>query len=76
MEGYGSGSALAAQQNYAGDLLRKQAFLESPTLSQNIDRRIADMQQQIARLNKVRDLLEKGLLLEVPIEDLRFAMSY
>lgn len=47
------------------------------TLSQNIDRRIRDMQEQIERLERVKELLQKpDGILNVPLHDLRFAMNY
>ena len=50
---------------------------DSPTLSQNIDRRIIEMQRQIQRLEYVKQQLVKpGGILEIPIDDLRFAMNY
>ena len=49
----------------------------SPTLSQNIDRRIIEMQCQIQRLEFVKQQLAKPSgILEIPIDDLRFAMNY
>lgn len=50
--------------------------LHSPTLAENIDNRIASMEEQIKRLTRVRSLLAEGRILDVPIEDLRFAMNY
>ncbi len=49
----------------------------SPTLAQNIDYRIESMKSQIARLEQVKQLLaEPAGMLNVPLEDLRFAMNY
>lgn len=49
----------------------------SATVSENIDRQIAEMQKQIERLEQLKKLLsEPGGILNVPIQDLRFAMNY
>ena len=49
----------------------------SPTLAQNIDMRIEMLNSQVERLQKVKILLsEPAGMLNVPIEDLRFAMNY
>lgn len=49
----------------------------SPTLSQNIDDRIEMLETQVARLKNVKSLLaDPAGILNVPIEDLRFAMNY
>lgn len=47
------------------------------TVSQNIDFRIADLRNQIERLERTKAILaEPGGILNVPLDDLRFAMSY
>lgn len=49
----------------------------NPTLAQNIDQRIAMLEQQVGRLTRVKALLaEPAGILNVPIDDLRFAMNY
>jgi hypothetical protein len=49
----------------------------NPTLAQNIDQRIAMLEQQVDRLTRVKVLLaEPAGILNVPIDDLRFAMNY
>lgn len=54
-----------------------EGYRESPTLSQNIDDRIKHLQEQVERLTRVKQLLgEPAGLLNVPIDDLRFAMNY
>lgn len=68
------GYALAAGQS--SNLIDRNHKLHSPTLAENIDNRIASMEDQIKRLTKVRGLLAEGRILDVPIEDLRFAMNY
>jgi uncharacterized small protein (DUF1192 family) len=51
--------------------------MHNPTLAQNIDQRIAAMKSQVERLERVKALLaEPAGILNVPIDDLRFAMSY
>jgi hypothetical protein len=50
--------------------------LVSPTLRENIDQRIMQLEDNIKRLEKVRGLLAEGWMLDIPIEDLRFAMNY
>lgn len=50
---------------------------QSPTLSANIDARIEHLEQQIVALKLVRaKLAEPGGILQIPIDDLRFAMQY
>lgn len=50
---------------------------KSPTLSESIDRRIEVLKAQIAQLELVKaELAKPGGMLNVPIEDLRFALSY
>lgn len=47
------------------------------TVSKNIDRQIEDLTKQIERLQKLKvSLSEPGGLLNVSIQDLRFAMNY
>lgn len=47
------------------------------TLAQNIDNRILHLKDQVTRLERTKALLaEPGGLLNVPIDDLRFAMNY
>lgn len=48
----------------------------NPTLAENIDQRIAMMEEQVKRLKSVKEKLASGSMLDVPIDDLRFAMSY
>jgi|GEM_PF-3787866 len=50
--------------------------MQSPTLSENIEQRIAMLEQQVERLKNVKAKLLTGSMLDVPIEDLRFAMNY
>lgn len=61
-----------AGQMHSISLLSKQSI----TVSENIDLRISSMENQITRLKKVKHLLAEGKLLEVSIDDLRFAMQY
>ena len=50
---------------------------KSPTLLENIDRRIADMKNQIERLELTKIEMQKpGGILNIPIDDLRQAMNY
>lgn len=54
-----------------------QDIRHNPTLAQSIDHRVAMLEQQIDRLNRVKSLLaEPAGILNVPVDDLRFAMSY
>lgn len=49
----------------------------SPTLLQNIDNRIESLESQIARLKNVKQVMQsEGGILNVPIDDLLFAMNY
>lgn len=49
----------------------------NPTLAENIDMRINSLKIQVERLERVKQLLaEPAGMLNVPIDDLRFAMSY
>ena len=49
----------------------------SPTLAQNIDMRLKYLATQISNLERVKTLLaEPGGILNVPIDDLRFAMNH
>lgn len=68
-----AGSAVGYAQ---AQLVGKNAKLHSPTLAENIDDRIRSMHDQIQRLERVRSLLREGRMLDIPIEDLRFAMNY
>lgn len=53
------------------------ATRKSPTLLENIDYRIASLKDQVERLERVKELLGAPAgLLNVPIDDLRFAMNY
>lgn len=50
---------------------------KSLTMAENIDFRIATLRDQITRLEKVKSLLASpDGLLNVPLDDLRFAMQY
>jgi ferritin-like metal-binding protein YciE len=48
----------------------------NPTLAQNIEQRIAMLEDQVTRLKSVKEKLSTGSILDVPIDDLRFAMNY
>lgn len=65
----GSNMALAKEKMLAD-------VRHNPTLAENIDQRIAAMEDQVRRLKSVKDKLATGSMLDVPIDDLRFAMSY
>lgn len=57
--------------------LNESARKESPTLAENIDLRIARLKNEVTRLERVKVLLSEPTgLLNVPIDDLRFAMNY
>jgi len=72
--------AQCAKQDLAiGGIIRGLEHEEkrSPTLHENINNRIANMKGQVERLERVKVLLaEPGGILNVSIEDLRFALSY
>lgn len=71
----GSVNYMAIEKAAAAQILG--GLRESPTLSQNIDMRISNLENQIQRLKKVRQLLSEPTgILNVPIDDLRFAMNY
>ncbi|MES2323266.1 MAG: hypothetical protein V4633_13460 [Pseudomonadota bacterium] len=48
----------------------------NPTLAENIDQRINMLEDQVRRLKSVKEKLSTGSMLDVPIDDLRFAMNY
>lgn len=51
--------------------------IRETTIGQNIDNRIASLTEQIERLQRVKmQLADPSGLLNVAIEDLRFAMNY
>lgn len=50
--------------------------MHNPTLAENIDQRINQLESQVERLKRVKTTLATGSMLDVPIEDLRFAMNY
>lgn len=50
--------------------------MHNPTLAENIDQRINQLESQVERLKRVKTTLTTGSMLDVPIEDLRFAMNY
>lgn len=59
------------------NLIGKEGLIDhSPTLAENIDRRIQRMEEEIARLKKVKFTLETGSILDVKLDDLRQAMNY
>lgn len=60
-----------------GALLAGQGLIShrDTTVAENIDNRIAHLQEQIARLQKVKAVLESGNILNVPLEDLNMAMG-
>jgi hypothetical protein len=58
-------------QKQAAELMCK-----SPTLGENIDRRIAMMESQIEHLKKVKRQIAEGDWLNVSMDDLRNAMNY
>ncbi|MBP7966064.1 MAG: hypothetical protein KAZ23_01495 [Burkholderiaceae bacterium] len=74
------GIIMGANAAMGGEYQLKQAYAEemqSRTIGQNINRRIAHLRAEIARLEGVREQLESGAsLLDVRIEDLRQAMNY
>lgn len=45
------------------------------TVSQNIDNRIAQLREQIARLEAVKTKLSRGSILDVSLHDLQLAMA-
>ena len=45
------------------------------TVAENIDNRVASLQQQIERLQAVKAKLATGSILDVPLEDLQMAMG-
>jgi hypothetical protein len=68
---------MEAKAQCEGAISRGPVDRPSPTLAENIDYRIASLQNQVERLQKVKQLLASPAgLLSVPIEDLRFAMNY
>lgn len=52
-----------------------QISYRNTTVSENIDNRIASLQEQIERLQLVKTKLESGSILNVPLEDLQMAMG-
>ena len=63
-----------------GDYNAKQvavSAMRSLTVGENIDQRIADLEDQVVRLKRVREQLQSPTgLLGVSIQDLRYAMNY
>lgn len=68
-----AGQCLVGADRYYAD---KIAQSHAPTLGQNIDRRIAMMEQQIEQLKRVKAQIAEGNWLEVSMDDLRQAMNY
>jgi hypothetical protein len=64
-------NVVGAQETQAGTLQ-----LSSTTLGENIDSRIAKHKDAIVRLERVRDTLRSGSILDVSMSDLQHAMRW
>ena len=69
-------NAQGAIMGYA-EQVKQQVSLghRNTTVAQNIDNRIASLQEQIDRLQVVKSKLATGTILDVSLEDLQMAMG-
>ena len=75
MHSYETGQCIPATNQYQ-EKLKADIACRTPTLGENIDRRIAMMEQQIAQLKRVKAQIAEGNWLDVSMDDLRSAMNY
>lgn len=71
--GVAAGQCVTSADEYHA---KKLALDCTPTLGQNIDRRIAMMEKQIEQLKRVKKQISEGDWLNVSMDDLRSAMNY